>query len=598
MQVQWYCKVAGKEHGPLTAQQLVGLVKSQQLKPTDLVRRHDSKWVQAAKVKGLFPETPSSQQLTSSSSAEVTADWRQGDPSGENDALSGDDQQVVAPPVATPPPFNAASAAASASSIGRGPAGAAKPSGPSGPVAASPGPAGSTGPAASATAASGAGPAGVGQTGAAAGSNAQADDSADDQSGTSLRPGAILGNYKILETLGEGGMGVVLKAQHVRMERMVALKVLRGPSTQSPAAIKRFHQEVRAAARLSHPNIVTAYDADDVSGIHFLVMEYVNGTNLADLLSERGKFELSEVLDFVLQTAKGLDYAHGEGVVHRDIKPGNLLLDKRGVVKILDMGLASIREPDQDGGRGKSVGDVTQANQLLGTFDYMPPEQAEDPHGVDHRADIYSLGCTLYRLLTGLLMYKADSPIKKIIAHRSNPIPSIRDQRPEVPAEIDRIFRKMVAKDVRERYQSMKEVIAELENAQKMKPGIGGSLGLGGASGGLTSGLGGGMWQTGGDDLKLEPAGGRNDSSMLKLRGGDDVVHIPAAPTSDSDDDFGFNLAPVDGSEERFYWQCMGQEVGPFTLRQLRGKKLTPDDLVRSENSRKWRRASEIPGLK
>lgn len=497
----------------MSAPQLAGLVRSKRLGPNDLVRKDDSKWVLAVRVKGLFPVEAPGGQATTVTKHEVTADWVPGQATDMDAGLSASgDSSGAAKSVP-----HVSSSEASAAAAG-------------------------------------------------------------------LKPGGTMGNYKILETLGEGGMGVVLKAQHMRMERLVALKVLRGQATESPGAIKRFQQEVRAAARLSHPNIVTAFDADEVQGVHFLVMEYVNGQNLADYLAERGKLEITEAIDFVTQTARGLEYAHGEGVVHRDIKPGNLLLDKRGVVKILDMGLASIRET-QDSGNGDVHADVTQANQLLGTFDYMPPEQAEDPRSVDHRADIYSLGCTLYRLLTGHLPFRGDSPLKKILAHRDHPIPSLRDLRPEVPIEVERIFKKMLAKKLDDRYQTMAEVLDDLKGCLDKK-----ELGLGAAGGGLKFGGASSKSSDGADEYKLR-------TGETTLRAGGEAMVIPSGAQDQDDDLGGFQLAPVDGAEERWYWQCMGQEAGPFTLKQLRAKNLGSDDLVRRENGRKWFRAAEIKGL-
>lgn len=426
------------------------------------------------------------------------------------------------------------------------------------------------------------------------------------RSGTSainLAPGATLGNYRILATLGEGGMGVVLKAQHVRMERIVALKVLRGQATESPAAIKRFQQEVKAAARLVHPNIVTAYDADEVQGVHFLVMEFVDGQNLADYLAARGRLELTQTIDFITQTATGLAYAHSKGVVHRDIKPGNLLVDKDGVVKILDMGLASIRESRDgaDSTDGDVHADVTQANQLLGTFDYMPPEQAEDPRKVDPRADVYSLGCTLYRLLTGHLPYRGESPIKKIIAHRDHPVPSLRDARADIPGEVDRIAQKMMAKRADDRYQSMSELLTDLNGCLTRR--LGDPRGGGwtpssprGSSG--EPGTGGKASAGGRSSSKFGMGEHSQPASDGGLRGDESPLVIQPTADTDNDDDFGFNLAPAEGvGEGRYFWQCMGQEVGPFTLRQLRAKKLGPEELVRRENSRVWMRAIEIAGL-
>jgi serine/threonine protein kinase len=265
------------------------------------------------------------------------------------------------------------------------------------------------------------------------------------------------GEYVILDKLGQGGMGQVLKAEHRRMRRTVALKVISGPSMKDTDAIRRFQREVHAAARLIHPNIVTAFDANEHEGVHFFVMEYVEGRDLAELVNDEGPLPVAQAVDYVLQAARGLVYAHGKGIVHRDIKPGNLLIDDEGAVKILDMGLARMELSADDGQ------ELTNTGQVMGTVDYMAPEQAEDTHAVDARADIYSLGCTLYRLLAGQPLYSADTIVKKLLAHRSKPIPTLGDVRTGVPAALEATFQKMVAKRPEDRQPTMAHVVSELE---------------------------------------------------------------------------------------------------------------------------------------
>lgn len=288
----------------------------------------------------------------------------------------------------------------------------------------------------------------------------------------------ILGNYVILDKIGQGGMGLVLKAEHRRMKRLVALKVLSPQIVRTPELLRRFQREVEAAAKLSHPNIVVAHDADEVGGTHFLVMEYVEGTDLSTLVKQRGPLPIDQALDYIVQAARGLEYAHQHGVIHRDIKPANLLVsvvsrplsvgaDDRTItadhgqlatLKVLDMGLARVQSV------GGEQDELTGSGQIMGTVDYMAPEQAANTKRADQRADIYSLGITLWYLLTARPAYPGDSAVEKLMAHQTQPIPSLCSQRPGVSSALDAVFAKMVAKTPEARYQTMTEVIAALES--------------------------------------------------------------------------------------------------------------------------------------
>jgi tRNA A-37 threonylcarbamoyl transferase component Bud32 len=262
--------------------------------------------------------------------------------------------------------------------------------------------------------------------------------------------------YRVVRQLGRGGMGAVFEAEHLVMQRPVALKIINRAYIANEAAAERFRREVRAAARLHHPNIVTAFDAENVGETHFLVMEYVEGKSLARLVKERGPLPVRDACDYIRQAALGLQHAHERGMVHRDVKPDNLMLTPDGTVKVLDFGLAALTAE-------RSAGGLTEADVIMGTPAYMAPEQAEDARKADIRADVYSLGCTLYHLLTGSVPYPADTSLLKILAHRERPMPSIRAVRPEVPKELEAILARLLAKKPEDRYQTPGEVADALE---------------------------------------------------------------------------------------------------------------------------------------
>jgi formylglycine-generating enzyme required for sulfatase activity/tRNA A-37 threonylcarbamoyl transferase component Bud32 len=273
--------------------------------------------------------------------------------------------------------------------------------------------------------------------------------------------GHMLGNYQLQERIGAGGMGEVFRAEHCRLHRLVAVKVLAPEWFRSEAARARFRREVETLARVRSPHIVAAHDAGESDGRDFLVMEYVEGRNLAELVKERGPLPAEQALDFLLQAARGLQDAHAAGIIHRDVKPANLLVDGKGVVKVLDLGLARITVPTP------GAADLTAQQAMMGTAAYMAPEQALDTRRADARADVYGLGCTLYFLLTGQAPYVGDNPMQVLLAHREQPIPSLPSARPDCPPTVAALFRAMTAKKPDDRPASMERVISLLERLRQ-----------------------------------------------------------------------------------------------------------------------------------
>ena len=269
----------------------------------------------------------------------------------------------------------------------------------------------------------------------------------------------VLGNYTLIELLGQGGMGLVYKARHRRMDRVVALKVLSPEAVKTQTLVERFHREVKAVAKLSHPNIVTAHDADEHRGTHFLVMEFVAGRDLSSVVRNQIRLPLADAVDYIAQAACGLEFAHRHGVVHRDIKPANLLLSDGGTIKILDLGLARF-----DDAIGKTAEGLTTSGSVMGTVDYMSPEQAEDTRHADARSDIYSLGCSLFALLANRIPFPAETVMKRLLAHRETPLPNLKSLRDDVPDELIVVVSRMLAKKPKDRFQTMAEVETALRD--------------------------------------------------------------------------------------------------------------------------------------
>jgi eukaryotic-like serine/threonine-protein kinase len=266
-----------------------------------------------------------------------------------------------------------------------------------------------------------------------------------------------IGKYKVLERLGSGGMGTVFLCEHKFMRRRVAVKVLPTAKAADEASLARFYREARAVAAVDHPNIVHAYDIDQDEKLHFLVMEYVDGASLQEIVKKSGPISVDRACQYISYAAQALDHANKAGLIHRDIKPGNVLVDRTGVVKILDMGLARFFNDDEDMLTRK------YDENVLGTADYLAPEQADDSHTVDVRADIYSLGGTFYFLLTGRTPFGEGSVPQKLMWHRTRQPKPINSCRNDVPAEIQAIVDKMMAKEPAQRYQEPADISNALQ---------------------------------------------------------------------------------------------------------------------------------------
>ncbi len=268
--------------------------------------------------------------------------------------------------------------------------------------------------------------------------------------------GFFLGKYKLLGHLGTGGMSSVYLAEHTLFNQRRAIKVLPRNKVGDKSYLDRFYREGRAAAALNHPNIVRVYDIDNEADTHYLVMEYVEGRDLYETVKQDGPLSFLDAIKFIMQAAVGLSHAHDVNLVHRDVKPANLLVTKGGNVKLLDLGLALFKEEDH------SL-TVAHNEKVLGTADYLAPEQAINSHQVDHRADIYALGCTLYYLLTGHPPFPEGTLAQRIAMHQSQSPRSILTSRPDCPPDLQKVCEKMMRKNPAERYQTSKEINVDLK---------------------------------------------------------------------------------------------------------------------------------------
>lgn len=286
--------------------------------------------------------------------------------------------------------------------------------------------------------------------------------------GTPTANGMELGHFQIEERIGAGGMGAVFRAVDTRLQRAVALKILTPSLSRDDAAVQRFRNEARAAARLDHDNVARVYFIGEEQGLHFIAFEFITGNNLRNLIRDRGRIDPAEALNYVLQIASAVRHTSENGVVHRDIKPSNIIITPSGRAKLVDLGLARKESTE-------SAVDLTLAGTTLGTFDYISPEQAKDPRNVDVRSDIYSLGCTFYHMLTGEPPYPEGTVMKKLLDHQSGEPPDPAKKNRRVSADLSLIVRKMMASDPKLRYQTPDQLSRDLML-------VAGSLGLRGVS--------------------------------------------------------------------------------------------------------------------
>jgi serine/threonine-protein kinase len=275
---------------------------------------------------------------------------------------------------------------------------------------------------------------------------------------TPIQIGGTIGNYVLLRSLGQGNMGQVVLASHKRMKREVALKFITPELLASPSARTRFQREIEATAKLQHPNLVTAHDAGEANGQHFLVMEYVQGMDLRSKVKQSGPLDVAAAIKCAADAARGLHHAHEKGIVHRDVKPGNIMLGQDQTAKVTDLGLARFADSGPD-----SV-EISQTGLVIGTSAFMSPEQCAGTREIDYRTDIYSLGCTLFYLLTARNVYPADSTLQMLRAHAEEPIPSVRELRPDCPMALEELLNSMLAKRPQDRPESMAIVAAKLDD--------------------------------------------------------------------------------------------------------------------------------------
>ena len=258
--------------------------------------------------------------------------------------------------------------------------------------------------------------------------------------------------YQIIKSIGEGGMANVYLAYDTILDRNVAVKVLRGDLSSDEKFVRRFQREALSASSLSHPNIVEVYDVGEDNNQYYIVMEYIEGKQLKDVLRKRGKLTITEVIDIMQQIADGLSVAHDSYIIHRDIKPQNIMILENGLVKITDFGIAMAMNSTQ----------LTQTNSVMGSVHYLPPEQANGS-GSTLKSDIYSMGILMYELLTGKLPYKGENAVEIALKHLKEPLPSIRDEIPDISQSVENVILRATAKNPKNRYSDAREMLEDLK---------------------------------------------------------------------------------------------------------------------------------------
>ncbi len=351
--------------------------------------------------------------------------------------------------------------------------------------------------------------------------------------------GFFLGKHKLLGHIGSGGMSSVYLAEHMKMHDLRAIKVLPQSKLGKSSYLARFQQEAKAIASLNHPNIVRAYDIDNQKDTHYIVMEYVDGDDLQTLVKKKGPLPFDKVADYIAQAAHGLQHAHEVGLIHRDVKPANVLINSDGKIKLLDLGLALFADDEQ----ASLTMDFN--DKVLGTADYLAPEQALNSHQVDHRADLYGLGCTMYFLLTGQAPFPDGTIAQRIAKHQKEMPKEIRKIRPECPGELEGICWKLLQKDPKFRYSSAKQTaevleawLAKYRTASLVRVGGGSSLSLGDEADGSGSSLS-KLSSSGLDTVSnrgSDTLAGKSGSSITNLSTSDSGVLVRVAKRASASD--------------------------------------------------------------